>query len=191
MNLVPISLATAALASVTTDLGDEIIAIGAIGGALWGVLRWARKMYSLLSKVWNTVNPESGLSHQVRIESLEQDRVIEVAARRFTWSHDPDAMVEWDAAGSCVWVNGPAAALYGLEVSEMLGRDWLSAVDSDVRQDVWSRWMQAVREGIPYEDVYEVRTHTGSRRRVHVRAIHCAHAGKVVRFFGIIREVKS
>lgn len=66
------------------------------------------------------------------------------------------AVYECDSEGSCVFVNSILARLFGMERSEMLGRGWLKAVDSEDKNRVHQSFLDAIRNKIPYSSSYTI-----------------------------------
>ena len=76
--------------------------------------------------------------------------------------------------------------LFGLSNEEMLSNGWLSAVDEKERANIWERWHDNIKTGIPHEVEYTVHNRRkGETFRVRSTAQgHKANDGRVLGYYG-------
>jgi PAS domain S-box-containing protein len=93
---------------------------------------------------------------------------------------------ECDPQGNTTWVNKAMCELFGLTHEEMLSNGWLSAVDEKERADIWERWHDNIRSGIPHEIEYTVHNRRkGETFKVRSNAAaHKANDGRVLGYYG-------
>ena len=157
----------------STHIRDWIqIAVGIIAllGAIGAVAAWlrakGRKVLAeeILSEIRDQVKPNGGssLADAVnRIESSVADLVSQLhilqAGYRFAM-RDGEAIWECNASGECVYANAHLCELFGLPLNEMVGWNWLAAIDGpQERARVADAWRISVKDGIPYRIEYRVR----------------------------------
>jgi len=111
-----------------------------------------------------------------------------------TWATYTDGIYESEAdSGECTWVNPAMSELFGIDASNMLGRGWLRAVVPEERENVWLRWMECLRNGIPFESEYTIQNHrTREKFRVSTYVIKTiVRDDKPVTYVGIIKRLRD
>ena len=96
-----------------------------------------------------------------------------------------DRIVEWiphvvwvtDNEGSTQYFNRRGHDLVGLTADETSGLGWLRVVHPDDKSLAQAAWLNALRDGTPYEVEYRVQTVDGNYRWVVARALSRPRAG--------------
>ncbi len=109
-----------------------------------------------------------------------------------------DRIVEWiphvvwvaDDEGSTQYFNRRGHDLVGLTADETSGLGWLRVVHPDDTSRAQAAWLNALRDGTPYEVEYRVRTVDGEYRWVVARALPVPGLGdEVLRWAGTWTDV--
>ena len=96
-----------------------------------------------------------------------------------------DAVIATDDAGTILYWNGHAEALYGWKAEEALGRSVLDVTPASMSQAEAQRIMQTVLRGETWSGQFLVRHRDGSPIRVNVTDWPVTHDGRVVGIVGI------
>ena len=112
-----------------------------------------------------TVNGNSRNTLRDKFGKIEENLFQVMQIQRANLENSPQPRFECDSQGKCVWVNEALATLFGLSISEMTSADgngWIAGVEEG--NEVFSVWMNAVTNKIPYQREYIVRNvKTGAR----------------------------
>lgn len=110
---------------------------------------------------------------------------------RARFDGDELATYECGPDGECTYASAALVELFGLSAADLHGNGWLRAiVGADERARVWSSWMRAVKDGIPYEDEYVISAGGKLKRvRTYTRSTRGSD-GKVLCYHGLAREIK-
>lgn len=100
-------------------------------------------MKDQLSKVQNNLSEMQG---------LQEARFFAQQNQQLT------ATYNCDVKGNCTFSNTALSNLFGMHYSEMIGKGWLRAIglSQSERESVYEEWMNAVRNDLPFECIYNV-----------------------------------
>lgn len=143
-------------------------------------------MMQEIAVIRDEFRPNGGSSLYDRLSRIEENH-------RFFWASYPEGVYQCEASGEWKWVNHRMTELFGVDSSEMLGRGWLMAVDSDQRGAVWASWQEALTKDIPYEDRFEITNRrTGERLHIQTLAVVCRNGhGTPVGYLGMVRKLPT
>lgn len=146
-----------------------------------------KKMEPVVAVVAAEFKPNGGSSMKDALDWLERKFSILECQHRTKFEGDGVATYECDAEGKYTYVSGALAELYGMPAEQFLGTGWLRAViGTTERERVWYNWQYAIKNGIPYEDVYTVLAHGRPLRiRTYTRAA-AKRDGRVICYFGMV-----
>ena len=110
------------------------------------------------------------------------------------WATQTDGIYEADTAtGDYLWVNPALSEMFGLDANNMLERNWLRAVLPQEREGVWLRWMESLKNGIPFEAEYTIQNiRTREKFRVSTAIIKSlVRENKPITHVGIVKRIKT
>lgn len=159
-------------------------------GATSSDLSEIRPIVELMRK---ELQPNGGTALKDQVSSLAVAVKGIEARQRAGWAADGRATYECDGEGNCVWASDALAVLFGTSPEKMLGSGWLNRIATqDERKLAWSRWLTSVKEGIPYEDTYRIKTGDGKYRWIRAYTISVVDVGGTVSgYFGVASELSG
>lgn len=190
------------------SLGAAAAGLGAAGPLAWWVARkLLRRLDRLLMRA-DTIStkvdaidarvkkiepivaefkPNGGSSMRDAVNLLERRLTILAGQHRARFEGDSLATYECDATGQCTYASAALAELYGMPAEHFMGTGWLRAVaNSTDRERVWGTWQHAIKNQIPYEDIYTVLAHGKPLKvRTYTRVVKDAK-GVPLCYFGVV-----
>jgi PAS domain S-box-containing protein len=176
------------VAAVKTDVAAVKTDVAAVKTDVTAVTDRVKKIEPAIEKVQKELVPNGGKSLRDAIDEIERRGIITDGLVRTRFEGDTLASYECNAKGKCTYASTALADLFGINPEDFLGNGWLSAVKGqDERMRVWQNWQQAVAEGVPYSDTYQVVLPHGEtiRVRTYTRAVK-DKKGEVVCYFGVV-----
>ena len=102
----------------------------------------------------------------------------------------PIGIYESDHEGKCVYVNSQWCRITGQTSEEAMGYGWLQAIHPDDRPEVWQRWAEAVRRGLPTGGRYRCVRPGGEIAWVRAQSVVLRNSdGEPIGRVGAIRDV--
>ncbi len=143
-----------------------------------------RRFQDLSEKLFTletNLGPNSGQFIYEAIIRMESDMAFVL---KIITINDDRPMFKATPDGECEWVNQQYAELTGFQVSELLGRGWVSVISETDRVRVLDEWQRAVKDRRVFEMKFKVLKAKGAPVCVHAQALPVVLRGKVVSYFG-------
>lgn len=162
-----------------------------ITGIAWAI-KWGRGLSMKADKInylIEQVKENGGSSLIDKINRIEFLILVEQASRRFFWSHQNNHPIfEANEHGDWVFANKALAQMFGMQISDLLGNGWMTAVNESQRKEVQEAWKYAMTEHTPYERTFDlINRNDGKQIRVTMGVSMCMLNGKPARYFGTIK----
>lgn len=173
------------------EVGERVQAIGekvaAVEGKVDSVGDRVKKIEPIAEVVSKEFLPNGGTSLRDAVDQLRRRAAIMDGILRARFEGDSLATYECGPDGQCTYASAALADLYGLTPDAFIGNGWLKAVRGhNERIRVWHNWLQAVKEGVPYEDVYEIWVDGKALKvRTYTRVVR-DDKGRPLCYFGVV-----
>lgn len=162
-------------------LSHTITAISVVCSFLCVIIYYARKSYKEGQKVYEQLIPNGGSSLADKINEIDRKLrglstqvLINRERQGMLWAIQNIPYFECNENGECVYTNDALNNLFNKSAQEMLGFGWTSAIATQhERERIRDSWITSVKENIPYDEVYRVRTkHNNEEFMVRAIAKH-------------------
>ena len=199
--------------TIIQSILESLVALGAIGGFLWGgwkmLIQPIKKIIKTQETLEKTINEKilpsivslekelsknGGKSIKDQINRIDDAVALaELRSKMIASNLITTGAYECDAEGRCTWVNKAYCEMFGLTNEEAKGNGWLASVDELERIEVWKKWLESIALDIPYETEYMVSNHTNNTK-FRVRSVAVAHKSvdrKILGFYGTVIKLPS
>lgn len=134
--------------------------------------------------------PNGGSSLRDSIDRLESNSVVMGQIHGVLLTTNNVALVRMDSSGHVIEVSDPLCRLLGRSREELLGNNWISAVNEEDREEVSAEWSNAMEADRNFESRFYFDLNDGTKIKVYMKvqptpAIRGKHQG----FMGTISRV--
>lgn len=166
---------------------DWIQLLAALGAGGLAVYRYGRRCLDFFHRLGRSValsdrwHAEHGSDPAYAVSAIlraaGQDQRIAEIERHLLAERLSLGLYICEPSGACTAASDHLCEMFETDSRDMLGSGWLiNVVD---REQVYERWLRAVRLGLPYDANYEVRLSNGVRK-AHTRAYAITTEQRVV-----------
>jgi PAS domain S-box-containing protein len=147
------------------------------------------KMDEQLQLIAAEMKPNGGHSMRDVINRVESRLVLQDERAKAIANDSAEALMEMDATGAMVWCNRTYSRMVGRDKSELMGWGFLNTIDPRDRERVKDEWLEAVQNGIAYENTERKLRPDGKVFTVNVitQPLRSGGSGKVVGFIATMR----
>jgi PAS domain S-box-containing protein len=198
-----------------------LVGLATLGGGIYGFYRLIKKSFmlairvvsatrchlekvnSLTDKLNNTVFPiveslskefslNSGKSIKDQINRIDDlVRLSELRSKLLASSFSHVGIYECDASGKFTWVNEALCDIWGMASQDILGNGWLHAIEDDGREDALEKWMNSIKNDIPYDTIYTL-INQKTKEKIKIRTTSIANKtieGKILGYYGQVTRL--
>lgn len=109
---------------------------------------------------------------------------------RILLTNVPVGIFQTDAQGNCLYVNHYWMEITGLSMAEALGQGWIKALHPDDREQIFTQWNNATRQGRLFVMEYRFCKPDGKITWVSGKAVAVRNEAKeIVGYFGTLRDI--
>jgi PAS domain S-box-containing protein len=116
-------------------------------------------------------SPNGGSSLKDSLNRIELKQAANENATNFIISSLDIPMFKTDSEGTCIWASTAYCNLSGMNLEELLGWGWLSAIHPEDLEGVRSQWLVCVSEKRLFESRFKVRHSYGTEVTVYSKAV--------------------
>ena len=182
-HIITIELIFAGIGSLTT-----------LCGITWGVWRYGRRAFKSMHRFW-TLHKHLGdcpidklcdviLENQTAIGELQIRQAITEQSLEL-------GIYVCDTEGKCTWANDWLCSSFGIDSRAMQNWGWLSAIQKSQRNRVHDAWTDAVEQGLPYKESYNVEPENGKTWIATTEAFPVVVNYKITCYVGYVAEIKD
>lgn len=129
--------------------------------------------------------PDAAEAVRTIVDGLKRAQTISEIRNRIQERHLRCGIYVCGPDGHCLFANEWLAEAFGIDLPDMQGYGWLSAIESSDRERAVSKWKHCIENGFPYEDEYTVvNKRTGKTWRAQTDALSITVDGVLVAFMG-------
>jgi PAS domain-containing protein len=143
------------LTALLSILGGFSALVG-MGYVAWRYFRRAYRVWLSIDHLHSEfgADPVKRLAEIIR--GMEADSSEIELRQRITETHLGIGVYSCSGDGRCTWANNTLVEGFGIDSTEILGFGWTAAIDENDRERVIKKWMQAVKDVLPYKEHYRV-----------------------------------
>lgn len=174
--------------------GGVITAFGIIVTTISSSFVFFYKIYRRTKIIYQQLMPNGGASLADTINQISRHQQIATSRLQVVWENMSMGYFESDADGNYIFANKKLCDKFGLSMNEMAGTGWLRSLTTQSERDkVRGEWQAALRNGIPYDTVYEIKNQRTNRKyKVRSQAWPCLDKkGNILWMFGTTEELEQ
>lgn len=158
-----------------------------------GTVRW------IFSRAFPKFSESGELAHSIGLASdITERKQADLALQeneeqfRVLVTYAPVGIFQTDEQGKCVYVNPRWLEMTGLSLEAALEDGWMQSLHPDDRKAIFQEWIQATKEGRPFNLEYRFQKPDGTVTWVSGQAIAVRDETEaVVRYFGTVMDITA
>lgn len=124
----------------------------------------------MLDEIKRKLEPNGGTHIPDQLKRIEHSVMFQGARQLASLHMNPNPVFETNHKGEVIFVNTAYKKCFGIDSRDAIGMGWVNIIDPDTRQEVVTKWFNAVKDRRAFDEYVNLIWNDGIVKPVHVIA---------------------